>query len=69
MSDDQLAIVKIESSEESREEEDVSDGEDHKQRGDVKKTDERDPNAEYMILHKVGQEARKSSNHKMSVRS
>ena len=57
MSDDQLAIVKIESSEESREEEDANDqsddNNDDREGGDAKKTDERDPNAEYMILHKV----------------
>ena len=68
MSDDQLAIVKIESSEESKEEEDAIEDSGDKEGGDAKKTDERDPNAEYMILHKVRQEARRSINHKMSVR-
>ena len=57
MSDDQLAIVKIESSEESRDDEDAiedSDQDDEdKEGGEANKTDERDPNAEYMILHKV----------------
>ena len=61
MSDDQLAIVKIESSEENGEEEEEEDGaeisedvdnDDHEE-GDAKRADERDPNAEYMILHKV----------------
>ena len=57
MSDDQLAIVKIESSEESKEEEDanahIGDDHENKEDGDATKQDERDPNAEYMILHKV----------------